>query len=111
MSLKNAPIFAMTIPGKLQSYLAAGIPVLAMLNGEGAEIVIESGAGLASPAGDGKALASTVMELVGRHPDALREMGARGLAVSISEFNRETLILRLLGWFNELRYGHSWWLP
>lgn len=104
MSLKDAPIFAMTIPGKLQSYLAAGIPVLAMLNGEGAEIVTESGAGLASPAGDGKALAFVILDLVEMHPNALKEMGARGLAVSMSEFNRETLILRLLSWFNQLDY-------
>ena len=44
VSLKDTPIFAMTIPGKLQAYLAAGIPVLAMLNGEGAAIVETAGA-------------------------------------------------------------------
>ena len=38
ISLQDKPIFSMTIPGKLQSYLAAGIPVVAMLNGEGADM-------------------------------------------------------------------------
>jgi glycosyltransferase involved in cell wall biosynthesis len=52
VSLKDEPIFSMTIPGKLQSYLAAGIPVVAMLNGEGAEIVKQSKAGLTCNAGD-----------------------------------------------------------
>jgi glycosyltransferase involved in cell wall biosynthesis len=41
VSLKNEPIFAMTIPGKLQAYLMSGKPILAMLNGEGANIVPE----------------------------------------------------------------------
>ena len=102
VSLKDTPIFAMTIPGKLQSYLASGIPVLAMLNGEGAEIVSGSGAGLSCPAGDGKALAAAVLELTGMPADARRQMGARGLALSRTEFDRDTLISRLLSWFCDL---------
>lgn len=102
VSLRDAPIFAMTIPAKLQSYLAAGIPIIAMLNGEGAEIVRRSGAGVCCPAGDGRALALAVQELAAKSPAALKEMGARGLAVSRSEFDRETLISRLLSWFEKL---------
>ena len=63
VSLKAESIFAMTIPGKIQSYLAAGIPILAMLNGEGAEIIRRSGAGISSPAGDGFALATAVIHM------------------------------------------------
>ena len=32
----------MTIPGKIQSYLAAGIPIIGMLNGEAANLLIEA---------------------------------------------------------------------
>ena len=46
VSLKDEPIFSMTIPAKFQSYLAAGIPDVAMFNGEGAELVRSSRAGL-----------------------------------------------------------------
>lgn len=102
MSLKDTPIFAMTIPGKLQSYLAAGLPVLAMLNGEGAEIVRDSGAGVSCPAGDGKSLAAAVLELADKHADDLAGMGSCGLAVSRTEFDRETLISKLLHWFGNL---------
>ena len=102
VSLKNEPIFAMTIPGKLQSYLAAGVPVLAMLNGEGAEIVRESGAGLSSPAGDGPALAAAVQQLAVMDITERQQMGRLGLAVSEQEFNRVSLISRLLFWFEKL---------
>lgn len=102
VSLKDTAIFAMTIPGKLQSYMASGIPVLAMLNGEGAEIVRGSGSGLCCPAGDGGALARLVLELADMPPDERARMGARGLAVSKREFDRQTLISRLLSWFKEL---------
>ena len=102
VSLKDEPIFAMTIPGKLQSYLAAGIPVLAMLNGEGAEIVDGAGAGLSCPAGDGVALAAAVRKMAGMDLDERQEMGMRGRSVSELEFDRGTLISRLVSWLEGL---------
>lgn len=100
VSLKDEPIFAMTIPGKLQSYLAAGIPILAMLNGEGSDIVRDSDAGICCRAGDGAALAEGVKQLASMTAAERREMGKRGLAVSRRDFDRETLISRLLAWFD-----------
>ena len=102
VSLKDEPIFAMTIPGKLQSYLAAGIPVLAMLNGEGADIVDGFGAGLSCPAGDGPALAVSIRKMVGMDIEERHQMGRRGKAVSEQEFDRGALISRLLSWFDDL---------
>ena len=58
VSLKNEPVFSMTIPGKLQAYLMAGKPILAMLNGEGARIVTESGCGIACSSGDAHCLST-----------------------------------------------------
>lgn len=107
VSLKDTPIFSMTIPGKLQSYLASGIPVLAMLNGEGAEIISASHTGLSCPAGDGKALAGAILKLASLPSNELSEMGARGLALSRSDFDRETLIARLLSWFDDLVANNS----
>jgi colanic acid biosynthesis glycosyl transferase WcaI len=103
VSLKAKSIFAMTIPGKLQSYLAAGIPVLAMLNGEGASIICRSGAGIATPAGDGAALANAVMQMVNMNIEERLKMGRAGLDLTEMEFKREALINRLISWFDELR--------
>lgn len=50
VSLNNEPAFAQTIPSKIQAYLAAGRPIIACMNGEGARVVCEARAGLASPA-------------------------------------------------------------
>lgn len=107
VSLKDTPIFAMTIPGKLQSYLASGIPVLAMLNGEGAEIVRQSGSGLSCSAGDGKALATAVLKLAAMPKEELSAMGLCGLALSRTEFDRETLISRLLAWLDDLAMNNQ----
>lgn len=102
VSLKAEPIFAMTIPGKLQSYLAAGIPILAMLNGEGADIICRSGAGISSPAGDGLALSSAVIRMANMNIEMRQKMGKAGLAFSEMEFNRKALISKLLLWLEEL---------
>ena len=102
VSLRDEPIFSMTIPGKLQSYLAAGKPVLAMLNGEGADLVQRSGAGLACRAGDGRALADAVLKLAMMSDDERKMMGDKALEVNKSEFDRATLISRLERWFEQV---------
>jgi len=102
VSLRDEPIFSMTIPGKLQSYLAAGKPVLAMLNGEGADIVQSSGAGLACPAGDGQALAEAVLKLAMMSDEERKIMGRKAFEINKTEFDREMLISRLDNWFKQL---------
>ncbi|OYT92570.1 MAG: glycosyltransferase WbuB [Burkholderiales bacterium PBB3] len=92
VSLKSEPIFAMTIPGKLQSYLAAGKPILAALDGEGAELVRSSYSGLTCAAGDAVGLAAIVLKL-SKLPILERDqMGQNGRLVSIRDFDRENLI-------------------
>jgi glycosyltransferase involved in cell wall biosynthesis len=85
----------MTIPGKMQSYLAAGKPVLAMLNGEGADVLKASRAGIATPAGDGKALARAVLEMIAMPKEDRDAMGANGAAYYRKEFERSALLSRL----------------
>ena len=102
VSLKDGPIFSMTIPGKLQSYLAAGLPVLAMLNGEGAEVVRDAGAGLTCAAGDYHGLADAVLKLSEMTPQERTVMGRNGLDLSKRQFNRDTLIDRLEQWIGQL---------
>lgn len=50
VSLNDEEAFAQTVPSKIQAYLAAGRPIIASINGEGARVVSEAKAGLASPA-------------------------------------------------------------
>jgi glycosyltransferase involved in cell wall biosynthesis len=98
VSLKDDPIFAMTIPGKLQSYLAAGVPIVAMLNGEGADVIERARAGATCRAGDSAGLAAAVRRLANSSDTALAEMSRNALALSATEFDRHTLINRLEHW-------------
>ena len=64
VSLKNTKIFSMTIPGKLQSYLACGRPIIGSLCGIGADIINESKSGYNAEAENPKALADSILNLV-----------------------------------------------
>lgn len=90
VSLEDDPIFALTIPSKIQAYLAAGKPVLASLNGEGARVVLEAKAGLASPASDSKALADNILRLKVMPDEDRAEMGQQGKAYFLEHFETES---------------------
>ena len=102
VTLRKAPIFSLTIPAKVQTYLACGKPILAALDGEGARVIRESGAGLVAPAQDANALAEAVLEMYRTPPERRAEMGRRGRAYFEEHFEREKLLDRLEGWMLEL---------
>lgn len=95
LSLKKDEIFSLTIPSKLQSYFAFGKPVIASIDGEGARIVLEAGAGFVSPAEDAIALSAQVEKAVHTSKDELHKMGENAKAYFQSEFEREALLSRL----------------
>lgn len=102
VSLKKEPIFSLTIPGKIQSYLACGKPVVAMLDGEGARIVREANAGMACPAENIQGLAQTVVSLSQMDKKDLIAMGNNGRAYYEAHFDRAVLFPQLEQWMQEL---------
>ncbi len=101
VSLKAEPIWSMTIPSKVQSYMAAGRPVVGMIDGEGARVITESGGGLASPAGDAAALAANVRRLMALAPEEREAMARAGRAYAAAHFDRDILFVELEAWLEE----------
>lgn len=92
VTLTDTELFSITIPSKVQSYLASGKPILAALNGEGAEVVTKWKAGLSCPASSPKELAETVKRFSELSKPELEEMGRNATACYLSEFEREKLV-------------------
>jgi glycosyltransferase involved in cell wall biosynthesis len=105
VTLKSEPIFSLTIPSKIQSYLACGKPIVAALDGEGGRVVAESGAGFSSPAEDANALAESVLAMYRMPKEERDAMGMRGREYCEENFEREMLINRLEDWMRELVTG------
>src|SRR5512136_2108981 len=101
VTLKRDPVFAITIPSKIQSYLACGRPVVAALDGEGARVIDESGGGVAVPAGDADALAEVVKKMYGLPKADLDRMGRLSREYSQRHFERNTLLDKLDLWIRE----------
>jgi glycosyltransferase involved in cell wall biosynthesis len=107
VTLADRAIFRATVPSKVQAYLAAGRPILASLNGEGARLVTMAGAGLAVPAEDGVALADAVLALYRMSPEQREAMGTRGRACYRRHFAHEMLVDRLIGHLRSMRQGRK----
>ena len=99
VSLKKDKIFSLTIPAKIQSYLACGKPIIASIDGEGAKIVNDAKCGVTSPAEDSLALSKKIKELMALDKSKRSEMGNNGRAYYEKEFDRNNLLEKLEGIF------------
>lgn len=63
VSLKKDPLFEMTVPSKVQAYMASGRPVIAALDGEGAEIIQRANCGMVAGSGNPEKLAECILHL------------------------------------------------
>lgn len=63
VSLKDSPTFSLTVPAKVQAYMASSKIILGMFNGEGQQIINQSGCGYAVNAGDFMELVKAVKKI------------------------------------------------
>jgi glycosyltransferase involved in cell wall biosynthesis len=99
VSLCKGPAMSLTIPSKIQAYLAAGRPILAAMDGEGARVVEEAGAGMASAAEDAAALAAAARQLQSLNAEARQAMGVAGRRYYEEHFAPDTLARTLVAQF------------
>lgn len=95
-SLKNEKIFDLTIPAKIQSYMACGRPLLVSMNGEGAKIVEKAKCGFSSSAENAVELAENVEKLYKLSTEQRKELGDNGVRFFNENFEREMLLNKLI---------------
>ncbi len=87
MALTGAPIFSLTVPSRLQAYMSSGKPVVAMINGEGADLIKEADCGWSVRAEDSESLANLLRELSQEDKTVLNKKGINGKIFSEKHFN------------------------
>ena len=82
--LKDDPLFRITIPSKTQAYLYMGKPIIMAVEGDAAELVRRSGAGIACEPGNPRAIAEAVKTLCSLSEEERAAMGSAGLRYYLS---------------------------
>ena len=102
VSLKDDATLSTTIPSKLQSYLSAGKPIVASLNGEPARLVEEAGAGMVCLAESPELLADAVLKLYEMPADEREQFGVNARIYFKKHFDQERCVQELADHFREL---------
>lgn len=89
VALNDVIIFNLTLPAKVQAYMAAGKPILASLCGEGADIVKDANCGWSVPSNDYKELAVTVSKIAKMDRQALAALGKNARSYYEANFTKE----------------------
>jgi glycosyltransferase involved in cell wall biosynthesis len=92
VSLNNAPIFSLTVPGKVQSYMASSKPILTMLNGEANNLVTQANCGFIAESGDYLQLSENIKKCANLLPKELEEIGENGLRYYQDNFSKKIII-------------------
>ena len=87
VTLQADPVLSMTLPGKVQSYMAVGKPIIGAADGETADVIEDAGCGFCSAAEDGAALAENILRFM-HYPEKER-LGKNARAYYEAHFRRE----------------------
>lgn len=94
-SLKDEPCFNLTVPSKVQFYMAQGKPVLSMINGDGADLVKEATCGFSVNAGDYTTFSKAILTMSKMTKSELVELGYNGKKFYENNFKKQQRIEQL----------------
>ncbi|MDT2764692.1 glycosyltransferase family 4 protein [Enterococcus asini] len=100
VSLKQSEIFSMTIPAKLQSSMACGVPILLSADGEVQEILANSKAGFFSNSGDVEGLLQNLRKIVELSKAEIDKMGTLSRRYFDTYFEKKKLMDEIDQYFN-----------
>ncbi|MDB5745146.1 MAG: glycosyltransferase WbuB [Polaromonas sp.] len=95
--LRKDPLFEITIPSKTQAYMTVGKPLLMAVNGDAADLVLQSGGGVVAESENSISLASAAETLQKLTPVERQAMGENAqtyyrerlaLSVGVSQFGK-----------------------
>lgn len=101
-TLRREPIFSLTVPSKIQSYLACGKPIVAAIDGETARVIEDSGGGISVSAESAEELAAAILCIFNMSVEERIEMGTHGRKYFEDHFDSTKLVDQLEKWMLKL---------
>ncbi|MDW4260926.1 glycosyltransferase family 4 protein [Staphylococcus saprophyticus] len=96
VSLKKDEIISYTLPGKVQSYMASGKPLIGSIDGEASNIINEANCGLVSQAEDSKSLAENFDKFCYMEQKEKERLGENGKNFYKENFTKEIFMNSLI---------------
>ena len=100
VSFADNPLYSMTIPAKLQSYMACGVPILASACGETKRIIEEANCGLVSEIGNVAKLEKIIVDFINFPMSTKTSMKQNGIVYSQIYFSKEKLHEQIVDYVN-----------
>lgn len=92
VTLTKEELFKITVPAKVQSYMAAGKPVIGCISGEGKELIDEAKCGFTCEAEDYKGLAEIALNIYKMNKYELNKLGMNALNYFNENFDRKIVL-------------------
>jgi glycosyltransferase involved in cell wall biosynthesis len=97
VSLKKSEIFSLTIPSKVQSYMACKKPIIGNIDGIASKTIIDAGAGLCSPSGTSNILAENIEIFINKTSQDKEKFSKNSYNYFLQNFERSVV-------YNKLEY-------
>lgn len=95
VTLGDDEIISMTLPGKVQSYMAAGKPIIGAINGEANKVIKDSNCGFSGMAEASKGLAENVKKFICLSVSQRYQLGTNGRSYYEKYFDRKIYMDKL----------------
>lgn len=106
VGLKDNAIFRLTVPYKVQCYMACGRPIIASLNGEGARIIEHSQSGLVAQAQSPEQLCEVIERMLATPSIKRDEYGKNARKFFDVHYRLDKVYSDLENWLHEISQKH-----
>jgi len=97
--LRDTSVFAYTLPGKVQSYMSSGKPIIGMINGEARRVIDEVGCGYTVASGDHNGFAAMLDRCCSLDVSERQKLGKMGQYYAYENFRLESLVDKAIKYF------------
>ena len=96
VSLIDKPIFSLTVPAKVQTYISSNKPILAILNGDASDIIKENNLGYCAKPNDIKQIQNIFIEAINADEEQIQQFTKNCEELTKTTFDKENIINNLL---------------
>jgi len=96
VSLVDKPIFSLTVPAKVQTYIASNKPILAILNGDAADIIKDNNLGYCAKPNNIQEIQDIFCKAIDTDEEQVKQFTQNCELLTTTTFNKEIIIDNLL---------------